>query len=40
MRMLIKLRYRRSLVNVNIVGKWHGEVKLKMIGVGQLLHGS
>ena len=40
MRMLIKLRYWRSLLNVNVVGKWHGEVELKTIGVGQLLHGS
>ena len=35
MRMLIKLRYRRSLAKVNVVGKWHGEVELKTIGVGQ-----
>ena len=40
MRIWVKLRYRHSLVNVNVVGEWHGEVELKMIGVGQLLHGS
>ena len=40
MRMLIKLCYRRSLVNINVVGKWHGEVELKTIDVGKLLHGS
>ena len=40
MRMLIKPRYRRTLVNVNVVGKWHEKIELKTIGVGQLLHGS
>ena len=35
MRMLIKLHNRRSLLNVNVVEKWHKEVVFKTIGVKQ-----